>query len=518
MGGMLQQQRGQWQNEGFQQDETGLEDVPHLEVDMTYSELLALSTPPLPNLPRATPPPQVLRAMHAGSLQQSQCEALQARIAQLAAAATRWPGGSPGAARPEATARPPPGFEQPRPAAPTPPASTRFSPPGTRLGRVAGSAAEGPAAGAQRPLPNAEAIAARLKVIDAARAPPADPDGEARPGAPQAGTGREARHRANLGDVNFSDMAPREPPTTRLVRLLPGTPLAAQPQPQPRPRAASEELDPPPPPPTEGPSEDNAPPPPPPLAPPPAAPPTAPPGHGYSASAPLALRSSAAGAPPETPREDPWDAWGRPAELPAHPIDLPHFFELRDNFLYCLLCNQWADQGHMGSKKHLKRTEHAEWYLSEKQQPDGSDGALRAITAEAAASSAARPQQPAAPAAAPARPAGGSADAAEPEAADGQRRCSYCHKLVGDYRPPATGKWKKVSYCEECWDWWYTSGHGGGGSGSKTKQKEPPSQLALLDHPADAGAPPPSHSLPERGSDAKPGGTQRWLDMDEIEV
>ena len=49
-------------------------------------------------------------------------------------------------------------------------------------------------------------------------------------------------------------------------------------------------------------------------------------------------------------------------------VDYEHpWFELRgqDYFkeYYCLLCNAWAREDHVGSGRHQKRAEHPEWFL-----------------------------------------------------------------------------------------------------------------------------------------------------------
>ena len=42
-------------------------------------------------------------------------------------------------------------------------------------------------------------------------------------------------------------------------------------------------------------------------------------------------------------------------------LECDRYLVEKDGGRFCLLCSQWADEPHLGSKKHTKRAEMPEW-------------------------------------------------------------------------------------------------------------------------------------------------------------
>eukprot|EP00929_Paragymnodinium_shiwhaense_P035090 TRINITY_DN19003_c0_g2_i1.p1 TRINITY_DN19003_c0_g2~~TRINITY_DN19003_c0_g2_i1.p1 ORF type:complete len:280 (-),score=50.90 TRINITY_DN19003_c0_g2_i1:103-942(-) len=86
--------------------------------------------------------------------------------------------------------------------------------------------------------------------------------------------------------------------------------------------------------------------------------------------------------PPPASRSKGYGNWrGSPAIEDAYPaarsslfaerrsrrrlLENPRFFRMREGFRYCVLCDQWADDGHLQGRRHTKRAAHPEWYLDD---------------------------------------------------------------------------------------------------------------------------------------------------------
>jgi len=208
---------------------------------------------------------------------------------------------------------------------------------------------------------------------------------------------------------------------------------------------------------------------------------------------------------------------------PEGPITPDQYLVDKDGGRFCMLCNQWADEPHLGSKKHTKRAEMPEWYLYGDDWP----GPLPAAEAQAPIPAPAPPLLP--PASAPARPSAPAAPtpapAARPTTANpSSKKCAYCSEPAIDREVPG----QKSKYCLECWDWWMGSADG---LEDATAIVPPPTKFAGSS--ATRGAPPPPPVGPEAGRAAYPPPPvtpgerwlqneepreQQWLQPDEIEV
>jgi len=131
----------------------------------------------------------------------------------------------------------------------------------------------------------------------------------------------------------------------------------------------------------------------------------------------------------------------------------------RDGCLYCLLCSQWADKMHLGSKKHMRRLETPEYYLWDEDTPtaesnnhhgNGSTGSTLSLEAVPP------PPPPLEP---PPLFAQAQHYSVVSSSSVGQRSCAWCSNVALDRAIPGT----RARYCASCWEWWLSDGGGAGG-------------------------------------------------------
>lgn len=176
----------------------------------------------------------------------------------------------------------------------------------------------------------------------------------------------------------------------------------------------------------------------------------------------LALSGFAPLSPPSTQNPSPASAVPEPAcSL------VPRFVEQRDGLDYCILCQQWSDQNHLRSKKHMRRAADPEWYMwgdgadeevrnrqgymSKHEHDDRVDSMIRHEESQLSEqspglrSTSIRAVQKVLEA------------ARAGNALNAMKTCSWCTEPASDMILPGT----KAKYCKECWKWWQ-SGHDGG--------------------------------------------------------
>lgn len=273
-------------------------------------------------------------------------------------------------------------------------------------------------------------------------------------------------------------------------------------------------------------------------APPPRMPPPVAPAPGYAAAqrpggcdpfGSVARRQAPPPPPPPEPQAVASTSASKTCSVrpPAGLITPDQYLVDKDGGRFCLLCNQWADEPHLGSKKHTKRAEMPEWYLYgddwDWQEP------VSAAQVQAPVSAPPPPHVPVAvPVAAPVRP---SAPAAPAPAArppmPSNKKCAYCSEPAIDREVPG----QKSKYCMECWNWWIRSGEGPEVCSAPAQL---PPMTKFAGSPAARGAPPPPPMSPEAGRFVHPtpppvAPSQRplhhevpreqlWIQPDEIEV
>lgn len=124
--------------------------------------------------------------------------------------------------------------------------------------------------------------------------------------------------------------------------------------------------------------------------------------------------------------------------------DRPFYLIEKEGYLYCRLCNQWADEGHLGSKRHSKRTADPEWYIW--------DDAETEMSGQPSAAQTALPATPDLD-----RSLAGSSECSwgkgtpvEQISTGPARACSYCKDPSVDWPVEKTTS----RYCQKCWQWW----------------------------------------------------------------
>mmetsp|Transcript_102030 Transcript_102030/g.329109 ORF Transcript_102030/g.329109 Transcript_102030/m.329109 type:complete len:228 (+) Transcript_102030:236-919(+) len=152
----------------------------------------------------------------------------------------------------------------------------------------------------------------------------------------------------------------------------------------------------------------------------------------------------------------------------------------KEGWPFCLLCQQWADHPHLGSKKHTKRLAEPEYYLWEEGTPDPLHSPM--------------PRPP--------LQLGQGQGLGQPPLAAG-RKCTWC----GEPAVERDADGSKARYCAVCWDWWLAK-NGPGIFGDSPPPPPPPRPGvgAGLGALITGASPSSSSSSPARGPSA-PGGT-----------
>lgn len=113
---------------------------------------------------------------------------------------------------------------------------------------------------------------------------------------------------------------------------------------------------------------------------------------------------------------------------------------MRDDFPFCEMCNNWADEGHLRSKRHRRNvewasewTEGSEWQHSSSSMPCGSVTTPDHEQTQDGFRHAAPPPPP------PPPPDAGS-----------RKKCAWCSAVALDKGIAGT----RARYCASCWKWW----------------------------------------------------------------
>lgn len=178
--------------------------------------------------------------------------------------------------------------------------------------------------------------------------------------------------------------------------------------------------------------------------------------------------------PPVPPSDNPWyKADAEPsskADQKGNEDGKPRWLIEREGGYFCLLCHQWADEGHLGSKKHLKRAAEPEYYLWDE------DEALLQGGASNSSSTALSPAQ---------RTTAGAGAIGGAELCGTGKKCSFCKNLAVERDVDGS----KTRYCGSCWEWWDREGQPAFAAGQRFNgQVKPAKTQAVMPSPADLPA------------------------------
>ena len=182
---------------------------------------------------------------------------------------------------------------------------------------------------------------------------------------------------------------------------------------------------------------------------------------------------------------------------------------VKDGYPFCEMCHNWADEGHLKSKKHRRNLE---WW-SEEHGLYASENRVERLRARGSFSTTWGTYSP--PSLLP-PPVPCAATSSFTSTVSHARKCAWCSGVALEKDVEGT----RAKYCASCWQWWQNGGAGAGesstelGTGSYQFHQPiapPPRHAALPPALPPLPVVPPDDSAAMRRSLAK-----RWLDEESV--